>query len=101
MSRIRVRVEDQGPGMSAQVIEKIFDPFFTTKGEGGTGLGLVQVHATMNLVGGYVTVTSEPERGTVVDLMFPAADTVGVEGLSTVREDEAAQPPAADGKTCI
>jgi signal transduction histidine kinase len=73
---VMVRVEDQGPGMSADVIERIFDPFFTTKGECGTGLGLVQVHATMNLVGGYVTVSSEPGRGTVVDLMFPAGDSI-------------------------
>jgi signal transduction histidine kinase len=76
---VMVSVEDQGAGMSPQVIEKIFDPFFTTKGECGTGLGLVQVHATMNLVGGYVNVSSDPGRGTVVDLVFPIAETDDIE----------------------
>jgi len=36
-----VEFEDNGPGISAEVIEKVFDPFFTTKNIGkGTGLGL-------------------------------------------------------------
>lgn len=74
---VMVRIEDQGTGMAPEVIEKIFDPFFTTKGDCGTGLGLVQVHATMTLVGGYVNVTSDPGRGTIVDLLFPATDGSG------------------------
>jgi len=38
---VRIRIADNGPGMSTQVQEKIFDPFFTTKPVGsGTGLGL-------------------------------------------------------------
>jgi signal transduction histidine kinase len=76
---VMVRIEDHGPGMSPQVIEKIFDPFFTTKGDSGTGLGLVQVQATMNLVGGQVIVNSELGRGTVIDLIFPVADSTAIE----------------------
>ena len=56
---VRVRVQDSGQGMPADVVQKIFDPLFTTKGEKGTGLGLPQVCAFMQLIGGHVSVTSE------------------------------------------
>lgn len=70
---VRVRVEDEGHGMSPEVMQKIFDPFFTTKGESGTGLGLPQVCAFMRQVGGHVEFSSELQHGTTIDLMFPAA----------------------------
>ena len=68
---VRVRVKDNGQGMPAEVLRKVFDPFFTTKGEMGTGLGLPHVCAFMRLIGGHVSVTSEPGIGTTVDLLFP------------------------------
>lgn len=38
---IQIRIADNGPGMSKQVIQRLFDPFFTTKAIGkGTGLGM-------------------------------------------------------------
>jgi signal transduction histidine kinase len=71
---VRVRVKDSGQGMSADVARRVFDPFFTTKGESGTGLGLPQVSAFMRLIGGYISVTSEPGVGTAVDLLLPTAE---------------------------
>ena len=68
---VRVRVQDSGQGMPADVVQKIFDPLFTTKGEKGTGLGLPQVFAFMRLIGGHVSVTSEVGIGTTFDLLFP------------------------------
>jgi signal transduction histidine kinase len=68
---VRVRVRDNGAGMPPQVLARIFDPFFTTKGDGGTGLGIPQVHAWMRKLGGYVTVQSGVGKGTAFDLFFP------------------------------
>lgn len=71
-SYVRVRVEDHGYGMSAEVLRRVFDPFFTTKGEKGTGIGLSQVHAFTQMVGGQIRIASERGVGTTVDLLFPS-----------------------------
>lgn len=71
---VRVSVKDTGQGMPANVLSKVFDPFFTTKGEKGTGLGLPQVYACMQRIGGHVRIRSEQGVGTSVDLFFPAAE---------------------------
>ncbi|MDW9973036.1 two-component sensor histidine kinase [Sinorhizobium meliloti] len=69
-----LRVKDQGCGMTQDVLEKVLDPFFTTKGEDGTGMGLVQVRAFMQMVGGDLRIASDPGTGTTVDLLFPCTD---------------------------
>jgi signal transduction histidine kinase len=68
---VRVRISDDGAGMSPDVRKRIFDPYFTTKGESGTGLGIPQVQALMRQVGGYLTVNSKVGKGTSFDLFFP------------------------------
>jgi signal transduction histidine kinase len=70
---VLIRVEDHGEGMSPDIAQRVFDPFFTTKGERGTGLGLPQVCAFMQRIGGQVRVASERGAGTTVDLLFPVA----------------------------
>jgi signal transduction histidine kinase len=71
---VRVRVSDEGSGMSPEIVEHLFDPYFTTKGEGGTGLGVPQVVAFVRASGGTICVSTEPGAGTCFDLRFPAAD---------------------------
>lgn len=68
----RVCVEDNGHGMPEKVLRRVFDPFFTTKGETGTGIGLSQVRAYAQMVGGRVRISSKPGLGTTVDLLFPS-----------------------------
>jgi signal transduction histidine kinase len=75
---VRIRVQDNGQGMSPEIAAQIFDPFFTTKGAKGTGLGLPQVCAFMRLTGGHISVASKRGLGTVVDLFFPVAAEEGV-----------------------
>lgn len=70
-SFVRVRVRDNGLGMSANVVQRIFDPFFTTKAEKGTGLGIPQVDAFMKQAGGFMKIDSAIGAGSTFDLFFP------------------------------
>lgn len=70
----RLRVQDHGCGMPSETLQKVLDPFFTTKGENGTGMGLSQVYATVQLVGGHLRIASERGTGTTVDLLFPSIE---------------------------
>ena len=69
--RVRLWVEDSGPGMSAAVAARIFEPFFTTKGEHGTGLGLSTVQAIVQEAGGEISVTTAPGEGARFDVWLP------------------------------
>ena len=71
---IRFTVADDGQGMDRATLERAIDPFFSTKGTGkGTGLGLSMVHGFAGQLGGALAITSEPGRGTTVDLWLPVS----------------------------
>ncbi len=73
---VSIVVEDSGVGMDEHIQANMFDPFFTTKPEGkGNGLGLSMVHGYVVQSGGCIEVTSAPDEGTVVTLIFPLAQT--------------------------
>lgn len=69
---VKLSVEDNGVGISAENKTKIFDPFFTTRrNEEGTGLGLSVVHGIVAEAGGFITVESSLEGGTVFEVFLP------------------------------
>ena len=77
---VRLTVEDDGCGMGQEVLAHIFEPFFTTKELGaGTGLGLATVHGAVIQNGGFVTVSSEPSRGTRFEIHLPRTSRKAVE----------------------
>lgn len=69
---ISILIEDHGVGIPKEHLTSIFDPFFTTRQKGG-GLGLAIVYSIIHRHGGDITVSSEPERGTVFSIYLPAA----------------------------
>jgi signal transduction histidine kinase len=87
---VRIEIEDDGPGMSAEVLGHIFDPFFTTKDVGeGTGLGLAVAQAIVAEHGGRIDVTSQPGAGARFAIVLPAAG-------ATVHAARAHTAPVAD-----
>jgi len=65
-------VEDNGPGVPAELKDKVFTPYFTTKhAKGGTGLGLAIVHRIVSDHGGRITITDAPSGGARFTIELP------------------------------
>lgn len=74
----RLRLQDNGAGIPAEVLPRIFVPFFTTK-TSGTGLGLALVHRIVTEHGGTIQVSSHPS-GTTFTLTLPRAKNPAFSG---------------------
>jgi len=67
---IELKVADNGPGIEKKYLDSIFNPLFTTKDD-GTGIGLANVHATIDSHGGTISVNSRFGEGTEFTIMLP------------------------------
>ncbi|HUG12679.1 MAG TPA: ATP-binding protein [Opitutaceae bacterium] len=75
-------VSDTGEGIPTENLDRIFDPFFSTKAPGkGTGLGLSTVLGIVKSHNGFVTVSSELGKGTVIKVCLPAAPDAEVQTI--------------------
>lgn len=72
--KVRLTIEDNGPGVAPEVAGRIFDPFFTTKPrDRGTGLGLSVSHGIVSECGGELTFESVPGEFTRFHIDLPPA----------------------------
>jgi CheY-like chemotaxis protein len=93
--RVRLVVEDDGPGIPPHLLSRIFESGFTTKGDrGGTGLGLAMVKRVLEEMGGEIKVRSELGRGTAFELFLPL---VRGEGAALEHIPERGAPPRRGG----
>ncbi len=70
----RITVQDNGPGLPLQDVERVFDPYYTTKPR-GTGLGLAIVQKIVESHQGEVRVQSAPGAGTTFTVLLPVQDS--------------------------
>ena len=71
---VRVVVTDNGPGISAEHLDRIFNIFESTKGARGTGLGLAVSEKIIHEHGGEIRVESRPGEGCRFELSWPRID---------------------------
>ena len=69
---VRLKVSDDGEGISPDIIDRIFDPYFTTKDvDEGLGMGLAVVQGIVKKHDGAIKIESEIGQGTITEVLFP------------------------------
>jgi signal transduction histidine kinase len=86
-STVQMVVEDDGPGISPQDLDRIFEPFFTTKKDVGTGLGLWVTREIIERHGGSIIADSRNKKAGNPGARF-------VIHLPCTSRREAEEPPA-------
>lgn len=92
---LTLAVADTGIGIAPELLPRLFDKFqqgdaANTRRFGGAGVGLAVCRALVDLMGGTITVASEPGRGSVFTLRLPLSRSKAVSG-------EALRPGALEG----
>ncbi len=86
---VRIRVTDNGPGMTEEVRGRMFEPFFTTKEVGrGTGLGLAMAYSIIADHRGRLDCETCPGHGASFEIILPVSAvelTAGTDGSAVVR----------------
>ena len=85
-----LRLQDTGPGMSAEEVERLFDGFYQarqtdTRSSGGLGLGMAIVNGFVAALGGFIHIDSAPGEGTRVNVCLPQK-VVDPAGCMSVRD---------------
>lgn len=74
---VMIAVSDTGQGMDEDTRRRVIEPFFVTRPNNGreSGLGLSAVYSAVKQANGYVTLESEPDRGTTFRVYLPVTRT--------------------------
>ncbi|GAB4283653.1 MAG: nitrogen fixation sensor histidine kinase GnfL [Deferrisomatales bacterium] len=75
-ARVRIEIQDDGPGMEPEVLRRIFHPFYTTKDE-GSGLGVSSAQKILDAHAGSLDAVSRPGEGATFVVRLPTAGSPG------------------------
>ena len=67
---LTLRIGDEGPGLTSEVVQRKFEPFFTTKHQ-GTGLGLVTARKILEAHNGTLELENAPHGGAIATVTLP------------------------------
>ena len=67
---LTIRIEDNGRGMSPDMVKNVTDPFVTTRTTRKVGMGLSLIKMNAELTGGSLSIESEQGKGTIVSAIF-------------------------------
>lgn len=67
---VGMKIEDNGPGISPEILKNLFKPVVSTKKD-HSGLGLSIVKNLVDRMGGEISCVSDPETGTIFDILIP------------------------------
>jgi signal transduction histidine kinase len=82
---VRLSVQDSGPGMSPELVERVLNPFFTSKDKSAhMGLGLSVVYGFISQSGGYLEIEGGEGRGATIDIYLPRGEELSAKPV----EDE-------------
>ena len=75
--QVRIVIEDEGPGIPEEELERVFAPFYRletsrNRATGGTGLGLAIARSAVRAHGGDITLSNRKGGGLRVEVSFPA-----------------------------
>jgi two-component system NtrC family sensor kinase len=99
---VLVSIQDNGPGISKENLERIFDPFFTTKDVNkGTGLGLSICYGIIKEHGGSIVPSSKPGEGATFTITLPVFQAAGNINKLENKAETAANPDAGRGKKIL
>ena len=70
--RVRISVQDSGPGLNPQIFDRVFDPFYTTKAD-GMGMGLSICRSIIEAHDGRIWASAMPDPGSTFNVSLPGA----------------------------
>jgi two-component system sensor histidine kinase ResE len=76
---VELSIQDSGPGVGADDLERIFDRFYradpSRQRDGGSGLGLAIAKSIVEMQGGQIRASSAPGEGLTITILLPTSET--------------------------